>query len=70
MMENANIEKHTFGGVRNSSPAFAGSPFGSANKRVSGFGLRLRPNPLARTSDTRRTLSDIVEREGMIYEMD
>jgi|GEM_PF-2970759 len=32
-------------GVRNSLPAFAGSPLGSANKRVSGFGLRLCPNP-------------------------
>jgi len=26
----------TFGGVRNSSPAVAGSPFGSANRRIYG----------------------------------
>jgi|GEM_PF-4273140 len=46
-----------FGGVRNSSPVVAGLPFESANKRVSGFGCPLRPNPrFARTSDTRQTV--------------
>ena len=32
-----NYEYSNLGGVRNSSPAIAGSPFGSANRRIYGF---------------------------------
>ncbi len=40
--------------LADSSVAVASSPFGAYNRRVSGFGLCLRPNPSLslRTSDT------------------
>jgi len=47
------------GGVRNSSPAIAGSPFRSANKRVSGSGFQLSPKTPSAISDTRWPLSEI-----------
>jgi len=41
-----------YSGVRNSSPDFAGSPFGSANMCVSDFAT-LRPNLASTASDVR-----------------
>jgi len=55
------------GGVRNPSPAIVGSPFGSANRRVSGFGtLCLHPNssPILRTLDSCWT-SSAIGRKGV-----
>ena len=52
----------TFGGVRNSSPAIAGSPFGSANRRIYAgayappFGTLL---PSVATSYIRQPLNEI-----------
>jgi len=47
--------------LADSSVAVASSPFGAYNRRVSGFGLCLRSNPSLplRTSDTRKTLSEM-----------
>jgi len=50
------MSKRYVGGVRNSSPAFAGLPFGSANKRLSGSGIQPSPKSPSATSDTRQTL--------------
>ncbi len=52
-----------FGGVRNFSPAIAGSPFGSANRRICGS-LTLAQISQGETSHTPRTLSEIVGRLG------
>ena len=41
-----------YSAVRNSSPDFAGSPFGSANRRICGF-TTLRPNLASTASDVR-----------------
>jgi len=54
----------TLGGVRNSSPALAGSPFGSANKCVSDFAIASSKflAPLG-TSDVRKMLDEIVQKK-------
>ena len=51
-------------GVRNSSLAFAGSPFGSANKCVSDFAIALSKFLASLgTSDVRKTLDEIVQKK-------
>ena len=59
-----NMRKLTdyIGGVRNSSPAIAGSPFGSANRRICGFAFgyaQICSAYALRTSHIPRTLSEI-----------
>ena len=49
--------KKILGGVRNSSPAVAGLPFGSANKRICGS-LR-SPKLLSVASHIRKTLNEM-----------
>jgi len=52
----------TLGNMRNSSPAFAGPPFGSANKRVSGFGTSLHfasANAVVKTLHILGTLCEV-----------
>ena len=52
----------TFGGVRNSSPAVAGSPFGSANRWICGFAFgyaQICSATAPQTSHIPGTLGDI-----------
>ncbi len=49
------------GDVRNSSPAFSGSPFGFANKRVFGIDFHSLPKLSLVNLDTKKPLSQITD---------
>ena len=61
------VNKTNIGGVRNSSPALAGSPFGSANRRICGSLMLAQISPYGETSHIPETLSEIAG-DGFKYE--